>query len=68
MDEVDLAQIHQERELELAIAAARGIRQARPRRFCRDCGDLLASHRVAAGICVDCLADEEGRARGPTRR
>ena len=64
MDEVDMAQIHQERELEMAIAAARGIRQTRSRRYCPDCGELLEPHRVAAGICVDCLSQEEARLKG----
>jgi hypothetical protein len=57
-DIADLAQDAIERELEAAVAAARGI-PARYRLHCLECGDPLAEHRRAYGRCVECQADVE---------
>lgn len=64
-DEADLAQAQLERELERAIAAARGIErtQALPREICPDCGAKLEAHRLKYGYCVPCVEIREARMR-----
>lgn len=60
-----MAQIHQERELERAIAAARGVErpQAPRRTICPDCGEKLEPHRLRYGYCVQCAAINEAKMR-----
>lgn len=53
MDEVDRAQLHSERELEAAIAAARGV--AMPEGVhgeCDLCGEWTS--RLVDGLCAPC--------------
>ena len=50
MDDADRAEEHIEKELEMAIRAARGIPGTRyqpQRTHCPDCGDTLEAHRRA---------------------
>lgn len=64
MDDADRAEIAQQRALDAAIAAARGVRTNRlPRTHCSDCGDALQPHRRDIGRCVPCQADLERRER-----
>ena len=64
-DEAGLAQIHMEQELEMRIAAARGIEkpQAPRREICPDCGEKLEPHRLKYGYCVPCVEIREARMR-----
>lgn len=60
MDDADYATLAEEqawKDLERRIAAARGERNryAGVRfRHCRQCGEVLASHREALGTCLEC--------------
>lgn len=65
MDDADRAEEHIEKELELAIRAARGV-PGPPiwlHTRCQDCHEPLLEHRRAAGICVPCLELREARWR-----
>lgn len=66
MDEADRAEEHIEKELEMAIRAARGIPGTRyqpQRSHCPDCGDTLPEHRRAYGVCRPCQELREARGR-----
>ena len=66
MDDADRAEEHIEKELEMAIRAARGIPGTRyqpQRTHCPDCGDTLPEHRRAYGICRRCQEIREARGR-----
>lgn len=65
MDDADRAAEHIEKELEMAIQAARGIPgPLRCRHLrCTDCHEPLLEHRRSAGICVPCLELREARGR-----
>ena len=59
-DDVDRAQLEEERWLACMIQAARGIpAPPSPRTHCHDCGDVLEVHRLYYGICVDCQTKAE---------
>lgn len=67
MDDADYAIQAEERawqDLERRIAAAREQSSpvTAPRSRCQDCGEPLAVHRLAYGICVTCQAEAERRA------
>jgi RNA polymerase-binding transcription factor DksA len=63
-DDADQATQHEQRWLEAAIQAARGIPSASvTRSACTDCGAALAPHRLYYGICVPCQTLAEARAR-----
>lgn len=66
MDDADRAEEHIEKELEMAIRAARGIPGTRyqpQRTHCQDCGDTLPEHRRAYGVCRPCQEIREARGR-----
>lgn len=65
-DEADLAQIHIERDLEIAIEQARS--HSRESRYCQDCGEALAPHRQPWGVCLECKIAREAHARQFTMR
>lgn len=70
MDDADRAQNLIEASIEEAIERhARGIRPhgVVARTHCEECGDLLAAHRRAYGLCIDCARDHEARMRTITR-
>lgn len=73
MDEVDRAQVWEEREREAAIAAARTRSTVAPLvvhgvRFCRGCHGAIAQARIdavpSAVLCLDCAVDAEIRSGG----
>jgi putative hemolysin len=60
MDVIDRAQVDDERFLEMAISAARGVyRDAR--KYCKQCGVQLEEHRKSYGICYECATVNELR-------
>ena len=61
MDDADIATEIAQRNLDSAIAAARGI-APRWRTHCIDCGEPLEDHRRPYGICIDCRQAQEHRA------
>ena len=66
MDDADRAEEHIEKELEMAIRAARGIPGTRyqpQRTHCPDCGDRLPEHRWSYGVCKPCQELREARGR-----
>lgn len=66
MDDADRAEEHMERELDMAIRAARGIpgyRFVPLRSHCPDCGYTLEAHRRAYGVCRPCQELREARGR-----
>ena len=66
MDDADRAEEHIEKELEMAIRAARvvpGTRYQPQRTHCPDCGDTLPEHRRAYGVCRPCQELREARGR-----
>jgi RNA polymerase-binding transcription factor DksA len=75
MDEVDRAQIEQERTLQRAISAARGVRPMRldaPVVVCVECGADIEAQRQQHGLltCFECAAwlERMGRTAGLARR
>ena len=62
MDDADLAEERMERDLELAVQAARGV-QPQYALHCDDCGEPLAAHRQPYGRCVRCQAKREAAVR-----
>ena len=60
MDDADRAQAIEERNLERAIAAARGVPAGSMRwEICCDCGEPLAEARQHIGLCVACKTRRE---------
>lgn len=62
VDDADRADLDIARELEAAIAAARGVKTA-PRRSCRVCDEQLQVHRQPYGICWACQDRAEAHQR-----
>ena len=66
-DECDRAQDHIERELELAIRAARGIcpPDTESASNCAECGNEISSQRMLAvrgcTLCYDCAVELESK-------
>ena len=60
MDDADRAQAIEERNLERAITAARGVPAGSARwEDCCNCGELLAEARRHIGLCVACKTRRE---------